>query len=245
MGEIIAITSRKGGTGKTTTAQAIADGIRRAGYTVLLIDLDSQHNLTAAMGADPAGRNSTDLFNINARPAELIQHTDNGDIIAGSNWLAAADTILTDNEQLKAALKPFSKKYDYIIIDTPASYGRLTMNTLTAATSAIITLQPATFSADGLEELAATIKQIKRTNKKLVIRGIIITRCDSRSNEVKNTIEEIRAAAADIGTEVLGAIRATSKVSSAQRHRQNLYDYAPKSTAALDYAEVVKVLLNK
>lgn len=246
MSETIAITSRKGGTGKTTTAQAIADGIRRAGYSVLLIDLDSQHNLTAAMGADPAGRNATDLFNIHVRPSEVIQHTSNGDIIAGSSWLAAADTILTNNEQLKLSLKPYIKQYDYIIIDTPASYGRLTMNALTAANSAIITLEPAMFSADGLAELAATIKQIRRTNKKLVIRGILITRCDSRSNEVKNTIEEIRAAAATIGTEVLEPpIRATSKVFEAQRHRANLFDFAPRSTAARDYADVVKVLLNE
>lgn len=246
MKEIIAIVSRKGGTGKTTTAQTLADGIRRAGYSVLLVDLDSQHNLTAAMGADPGGLNSTDLFDISTRPARLIQHTANGDIIAGSDDLAAGDAVLTDNGQLKKALKPFIKDYDYIIIDTPASYGRLTMNALTAATQAIITTEPATFSADGLAALAKIIKQIKRNNKNLKLRGILVTRCDARSNEVKQTIEEIRAAAADIGTEVIEPpIRATAKVSSAQRHRQNLFDYAPRSTAAEDYKQAIKMLLNK
>lgn len=246
MKEIIAIVSRKGGTGKTTTAQTLADGIRRAGYSVLLVDLDSQHNLTAAMGADPDGLNSTDLFGISTRPARLIQHTANGDIIAGSDDLAAGDAVLTDNGQLKKALKPFIKDYDYIIIDTPASYGRLTMNALTAATQAIITTEPATFSADGLAALAKIIKQIRRNNKNLKLRGILVTRCDARSNEVKQTIEEIRAAAADIGTEVIEPpIRATAKVSSAQRHRQNLFDYAPRSTAAEDYKQAIKMLLNK
>ena len=245
MSETIAIVSRKGGTGKTTTAQAIADGIRRAGFSVLLIDLDSQYNLTKAMGADPGGLNSTDMFDISTPPARLIQRTKCGDIIAGSGDLAAGDIMLTDNSQLKAALKPFIKQYDYIIIDTPASYGRLTMNALTAATQTIITLEPATFSADGLAELAKIIKQIRRNNKKLTIRGIIVTRCDARSNEVKQTIEEIRAEAAAIGTEVLGTIRATSKVSSAQRHQQNLFDYAPRSTAAEDYKQVINVLLKQ
>ena len=233
-------------TGKTTTAQTLADGIRRAGYSVLLVDLDSQHNLTAAMGADPGGLNSTDLFDISTRPARLIQHTPNGDIIAGSDDLAAGDAVLTDNGQLKKALKPFIKDYDYIIIDTPASYGRLTMNALTAATQAIITTEPATFSADGLAALAKIIKQIRRNNKNLKLRGILVTRCDARSNEVKQTIEEIRAAAADIGTEVIEPpIRATAKVSSAQRHRQNLLDYAPRSTAAEDYKQAIKMLLNE
>lgn len=246
MGEVIAICSRKGGTGKTTTAQTLADGIRRAGNSVLLIDLDSQHNLTAAMGADPGDLNTTDLFGIIAKPARLIQHTSNGDIIAGNAELAAGDVMIKSNDELKNGLRPFIKQYDYIIIDTPASYGRLTMNALTAATQTIITTEPATFSADGLAELAKIIKQIKRHNKKLVLRGIIVTRCDSRSNEAKRTIEEIRAEAAAIGTEVLEPpIRATSKVFEAQRRKQNLFDYAPRSTAAEDYKEVVKVILNK
>ena len=245
MNEIIATISRKGGTGKTTTAQTLADGIRRAGHSVLLVDLDSQANLTAAMGADPDGLNSSDLFDIRTKPARLIQHTDNGDIIPGAAELAAGDAELNDNGLLKNALKPFVKQYDYIIIDTPASYGRLTMNALTAATQAIITTEPATFSADGLAELAKIIKQIRRTNKKLKIRGIIITRCDARSNEVKQTIEEICAAAAEISTDVLGTIRATSKVSSAQRHKQNLFEYAPKATAADDYKQIINVLLNE
>ena len=245
MGEIIAICSRKGGTGKTTTAQAIADGIRRAGYSVLLIDLDSQTNLSAAMGADLSGLNSTDLFDIRTRPADLIQHTANGDIIPGSKELAAGDVVLMDNDQLKAALRPFIKRYDYIIIDTPASYGRLVMNTLNAATQAIITLEPATFGADGLAELAEIIKLIRRDNKKLKLRGILLTRCDARSREVRQTITEIKAAAAKMKTEVLEPpIRATIKVQSAQRAKRNLLDYAPRSTAALDYMEIVNQLLN-
>ena len=158
MGEVLAIISRKGGTGKTTSCQTIADGIRRAGFSVLLIDLDSQHNLTDAMGADPDGLNSTDLFDISTKPARLIQATKCGDIIAGSGELAAGDVVLTDNTQLKNALKPFAKQYDYIILDTPASYGRLTMNALTAATQTIITLEPATFSESGIKELAKIIK---------------------------------------------------------------------------------------
>ena len=246
MNEIIAIVSRKGGSAKTTTAQCLADGIRRTGASVLLIDLDSQYNLTTAMGADPAALNSTDLFEADAKPARLIQHTDNGDIIAGSPHLAAGDVILKDNNRLKQVIKPFAAMYDFIILDLPASYGRLVMNALNAATMAIITLEPATFSADGLAELSRIIKSIRKTNRKLQLRGILITRCDSRSNEAKRTIEEIREAAGEIGTEVLEPpIRSTAKVFEAQRRKVNLFDYAPKCTAALDYAAVTKLLLNQ
>lgn len=246
MSEIIALCSRKGGTAKTTSCWAIAGGIRKAGKRVLLVDLDSQANLSGVMAADPNKLNATDLLDGSAKPARTIQHTEQGDIIAGSGDLAAGDVILTTNTHLKKALAPLLPEYDFIIVDCPASYGRLTMNALTAADSAIITLEPATFSADGLDELAAIIKQIRRSNKKLKIRGILITRCDARSNEVKRTIEEIRTAAAKIGTEVFNPpIRATAKVFEAQRRKINLFDYAPKCTAASDYGAIVKELLKE
>ena len=244
MKETIAIISRKGGSAKTTTAQALADAIRRTGASVLLIDLDAQANLTAAMGADPNGLNATDLFDGTAQPTRIIQRTNNGDIVAGCPELAAGDIELRSNDQLKKVIKPLFTEYDYIIIDTPASYGRLTMNALTAATSAIITLEPAAFSEQGITELADIIKQIRKANKNLNIRGFLITRCDSRSNEVKRAIEEIRTAAASIGTELIEPpIRATAKVFEAQRRKVNLLDYAPKSTAAQDYKAAAEVLL--
>lgn len=246
MSEVIAITSRKGGTAKTTSCWAIAGGIRSAGKRVLLIDLDSQFNLTAVMGADPGKLNATDLLDGSAKPTRTIQHTEQGDIIAGSGDLAAADVILTANTHLKKALTQLLPEYDFIIIDCPASYGRLTMNALTAANSAIITLEPSTFSEQGIKDLDGIIKQIKRTNKNLNVRGILITRCDKRSNEVKEAIEEISAAAAEIGTAVLGQIRATSKVGAAQRRKINLLDYQPRNnTAASDYNDVIKELLKE
>ena len=244
--ETLAIISRKGGSGKSTSAWILADGLRKAGKRVLLIDLDSQANLTSVMRADPDKLNATDLLDGSAKPAHIIQHTESGDIIPGSGDLAAADVVLTSNTHLKKALTPLLPEYDYIIIDTPASYGRLTMNSLTAATSAIITLEPATFSADGLAELAAIIKQIRRHNKNLNVRGILITRCDARSNVVKETIAEIRTAAESIGTGVLEPpIRNTSKVTDAQRKKINYFDFAPRSTAASDYKEIINGLLKE
>ena len=246
MKEVIAIISRKGGTGKTTTAQCLGAALQRSGNKVLLIDLDAQANLTAAMGADPGGLNVTDLFDGTAQPSRIIRNTSNGDIITGCAELAAGDVELKSNDQLKKVIKPLLSEYDYLIIDTPASYGRLTMNALTAATSAIITLEPATFSTQGVDELAGIVKQIRKANKKLNVRGILVTRCDSRSNEVKQTIEEIKEAAARINTDLIEPpIRATAKVFEAQRHQQNLLDYAPRSTAAQDYIEAAKVLFNQ
>lgn len=244
MKEVIAIVSRKGGSGKTTTAQAIGAGLKTQGKKVLLIDLDAQCNLSTAMGADLKQPAVTELFE--GTPAsDLIQRTENGDVIVGSSYLDAADLVLENNAELKIALSNIRRMYDYIIIDTPASPGRLTLNALNAATSAIITVESAPFSFDGMNALVDTIKKVQQVNKRLKIRGVIICKYEGRSNVDKQLLVDFVYKASEMGTTVLmPPIRATSKVRDAQLARKNLNKYAPRSTAAKDYRSIVDQILN-
>ena len=73
--EVIAIVNRKGGVGKTATAQALGAGLIRKGYSVLYIDLDSQTNLTYGLGADAGRLSSMDVLAGDATAQEAIQHT--------------------------------------------------------------------------------------------------------------------------------------------------------------------------
>ena len=50
MTKVIAITNQKGGVGKTSTTVNLGAALVRQGFDVLLIDLDSQANLTMALG---------------------------------------------------------------------------------------------------------------------------------------------------------------------------------------------------
>lgn len=243
MKEIIAVVSRKGGSGKTTTVQAIGGILKAKGKRVLLIDTDAQCNLSQAMGANPDKLNVTDLFE-GAPIDEVIQHTRNGDIIAGSEYLDAADEILESNRELQRALSKQRLSYDYIIIDTPASPGRLTMNALHAATSVIITLEASSYSADGIEKLIDTVNAVKKANKKMKLRGFIIKAYSGRSNEAKRQLEKIRDKAKSAGTSIIEPpVRATDNVKAAQSNQVNLNEFAPRSTASQDYTEIVDKIL--
>ena len=50
MGKVLAITNRKGGTGKSTTSISLGAGLARLGKKVLIIDADSQHSATVSLG---------------------------------------------------------------------------------------------------------------------------------------------------------------------------------------------------
>ena len=95
--ETIAIVNRKGGVGKTATAQALGAGLKKKGYKVLFVDLDSQTNLSFALEADPEKPNSLDVLTETATESEAIQTTKNGDIIAGSYNLARAGAVIVSS----------------------------------------------------------------------------------------------------------------------------------------------------
>lgn len=84
MSVTIAIVNQKGGVGKSTTAGAIGAGLILKGYSVLLVDLDAQGNLTFAAGAGSGGITSVDMLSGSASAESAIQHTANGDIIPAS-----------------------------------------------------------------------------------------------------------------------------------------------------------------
>ena len=117
--KVIAIATQKGGTGKTTTAAAIASCIRRKGERVLLIDLDQQRNLSHLLKADTTTGTALAILLNAANARDIIQHTEQGDIIAAGKNLQAADIALKDvtgkEYLLRDGLAGLRKEYDFII----------------------------------------------------------------------------------------------------------------------------------
>lgn len=246
--EVVAIVNRKGGVGKTATAQALGAGLLKRKKKVLFIDLDSQTNLTYGTGADLNGVNSMDVLTGEATAQEAIQHTPQGDIIAGSETLAAADAAIdgTGKEyRLKEAIEGL--KYDYIIIDTPAQLGTLTVNALTAANSVIIPVQAEVYSLQGIGQLNKSIEAVKKyCNPSLSIRGILITRYNGRAVISKDMQSNLKEAAEQLNTRLYkNPIRECVSIKEAQASQQDIFSYAPRSNAAKDYEDFIKEFLGK
>lgn len=250
MKETIAIVNRRGGVGKTATAHAVGAGLARRGYKTLFIDLDSQCNLTFDVGGTTAPLTSMEVLSGTATAQEAIQHAQGGDIIPASPSLAVADTTLegTGKEyRLKEALEPIAGEYDYIIIDTPPALGVLTINALTACTSAIIPAQAEVHSLQGIGLLYEAVKAVKKyTNPGIAIKGILVTRYNGRAILSRDMKENLEATAKELGTKVFSTpIRECTAIKEAQATQSDIYSYAPRSNATADYTALIDELLKE
>lgn len=250
MSKVYAIINQKGGVGKSTTAEALAAGLSLKGYSVLSIDLDAQANMSYTAGAKTDGATALGVLTGEVTTAAAIQHIGSGDIIAASKALAGADAFIADTGKeyrLKEALESVKAAYDYIIIDTPPALGILTINALTACDSVIIPAQADIYSLQGVEQLAETMKPVKKyCNPALTVEGILLTRYSSRSVLSRDVAELAEQLAAKLGTKLFKTtIREAIAVKEAQISQRSLYSYAPKAKVTEDYSRFIAELLGE
>ena len=250
--EIIVITNQKGGVGKSTTAEALAEGLYIKGYNTLLIDLDPQGSVTSSSNANINKKTAYDLLTVtnDTDITDVIQkQTNRADIIPAHEYLSRLDSELTKASRayrLKKKIEPIKSEYEYIIIDTPGSLSILTINALNAAGSVIIPTQADSYSLDGVEKLYDTIEDImENMNPSLKLHGILLTR-HNRTVLRRNMTESAANIATKIGTFIYGtAIRECVALEEAQRLKQTIYEYAPESNAADDYTAFVNEFIER
>ena len=241
---IISVANQKGGTAKTSTAHALVTGAAYKGKRSLAIDFDPQGNLSFIMGADANRAGAYELMKQQAKAAQIVQYTSQGDIIPASLNLAAADTEFSGKPGrdffLQAALEPLKDAYDVVVIDTPPTLGTLLVNALTASDEVIIPMNADILSLQGLYQLAETINQVKSfCNKGLKVTGILLTRYSGRTVLARDIKETIEAKCAELGIPLLNTvIRDGVAVREAQTTQESLFAYAPNSNPAKDYLQL-------
>ena len=194
---IISIANQKGGCGKTTTAANLGALLAKK-HRVLLVDIDPQGNLTTHFGINKADQKQT-IYDVmlNGRIEEAIVRKEGIDIVPSTIDLAGAEVELTgkigreyilDNE-----LKRISRKYDFIIIDTPPSLGIFTINSLVASDYVLIPVQAEFFALEGLTQLMKVVELVNsRLSRNLKLLGMAITMFNSRTRSSKEVLEDVR-----------------------------------------------------
>jgi len=216
------------------------------GYKVLGIDLDPQGNLGFSLGIDIENNLTIyDLLKGDAEPAEVIVHTNYGDILPSNILLSSAELEFNRSARefmLRSAIEPVVNNYDFIIIDTPPALNILTVNAYATSDSLIIPMIPEVLSLLGISQLKDTIEVVQKFfNPQLKILGILLTKYNKQLNLVKEVEELTTAIAEQLGTSILNVkIRNNVAVAEAPAHGQSVLTYAPKSNAASDFNSLIK-----
>jgi len=248
MTRVIAVSSQKGGIGKTTTTANLAVAWGLLGRRVLAIDLDPQFALTRRFGCNPADAELT-AFEVLAGNAELpdavLRDVEIGvDLLAARRELTRLELTLAGEDHreefLADVLATGVESYDDVIVDCPPSLGLLTVNALVAAEQVVVPVDMTDEGAlQGAAELRAIVARLALRSS-VAVRALVRTMVDRRRVVYQQMAEGLQDLDLPIArTEVPLA----AAFQNAAAERRPLLASRPDNAGAIAYWQLARELL--
>lgn len=199
----IALLNHKGGVGKTTITLNFGSELAKRGYKVLLIDFDSQNNLTKSTGVEIKKLSLADGLAsvINEQDFNIDDHIykteihEKLDVVPAGEKLADVQVSLNHSVAREQILRHFimeikeKRDYDYVLIDNAPSIMIDFQNSCVAADEVLIITEPREYSNDGMESLLKHLSKVKRfLNSNITIKGVVINKADNKTNMTKGMV---------------------------------------------------------
>ncbi len=248
MAKIISVINNKGGTGKTTTVLNLGAALARRRQKVLLIDLDSQGNLSSALDLQ-SPKFSVGQVLLGETPIEsAISKVGKISVLPAGGDLLDYETQLANEPGrefiLREALEKVQNLYDFILIDCPPSLSNLSINSMVAADHYLVPMQAENFAFIGLDRILQVADKVKaRMNPKLELAGILFVKLNPRTNfsraMIKSLSEDERLAGRLFDT----YIRQDISLMESGAFHQTVFDYAPKGNGSADYGALAREIL--
>jgi len=241
---VIAIANQKGGCAKTTTVVNLAACLAARGYSILVVDLDSQANATNWLAGNVPTHGSWQTFTTREDLTKLIISTSipSVSLLAGSRELSNLEKALAGELSVETILNRRLSKlgrdvFDYVLIDTPPTLGLITLNALAAAQDLLIPLTTHVMSLSGVAQMFRTVEQVTEVlNPNLNVLGLVASRVDLRTRHAKDVLSTLSER---FGEKLLKSyIYENVRLAEAPSFQQSILTYNPSSTAAQNYRDL-------
>ncbi len=248
MAVIFSVINNKGGTGKTTTVLNLGAALAKKKKRVLLVDLDSQCNLTSAFGIDSHDLGVGELLIGSCSLTDVLKENGKLSLVPSTDKLLDYEFQLNNEPgreyMLRELLEKVSDQYDFILIDCPPSLGTLCVNSLVAAHYFIVPMQAENFAFIGLDRIMLISEKVKkRMNPSLQLAGILFVKLDPRTKFSQAVISSLSENENFTGRLFNIYIRQDISLMESGAFKQSIFEYAPKSRGADDYMDLAKEIL--
>ncbi len=173
-GEVIVVTSGKGGVGKTTTSANVGTSLAIQGRKVVLVDADiGLRNLDVVMGLE--NRIVYDLVDVVEGKCRLKQALIKDKRYEGLYLLPAAQTRdknAVSPEQMKKLCDNLREEYDYVILDCPAGIEQGFQNAIAGADRALIVTTPEVSAVRDADRIIGLLEANGVSNMQLIINKV-------------------------------------------------------------------------
>lgn len=252
MVKVIPVINNKGGVGKTTSTINLAAGLAREGRRTLLIDLDGQASASLALGIarNELRPSSADVLFGRVEIEAAIRPTsvEGLDLLTSSLDLADFDLRTARVPQreylLRSMLEPVYDAYDHILLDCAPSTSLLSINALLAADALIIPLHPSYLGIEGMMSLGEAVRRIRTALGHVApILGILLTMVNYAEEGTDTIVQEIRSYYGNrvFDTEIYPDVALVD----APGFGQTIYEFAPESQGAQQYAALTREVLER
>lgn len=243
--------SFKGGTAKTSSSLHIGACLAKFHKKrVLLIDFDSQANLSIGLGVGPDDLNTmVPVLHGESLIKDVIQETfiDGLHLVAANAYLDGIEKtpeLGNDpyaHDRLRKALKDVENDYDFCFIDTPPSLGWLTQSAFFASQYSVICVIPEAYSVIALRRLKEFHSSICQYHD-IGVFAVILSFWDERGAVNKELLDEIESSFPDKTFD--SKVRRDVSVSRSTLKGITVFEFDGTCRAAQDYKALTIEFLN-
>ena len=239
MGELIAVASGKGGTGKTSVAAGVASALAQSGKRVLCIDCDvGLRNLDISLGlTESCPLSFLDVCEGGYPMSQVTVHP----VYPTLHFLTAPMNCPPERinlEKLGAFLMDVRIRYDFIFLDAPAGVDAGFKLAATFADRCILVTGPGPAAVRDAARTAQVLELMGKTNVRLVVNRVnpkLVRAMDTTIDDVMDTA----------GLPLLGIVPEDKNVTLAAAFNRPLLKYNPRTAAAKACARIAKRILGQ